>query len=325
MKNPKVKKRILICAAVLLVVLLAVDIAGANYLVSFAIGRTTSGGVAVVPKAATTTETRNTVNENWKRIREHTQQWLSQVELETVSIQSSDGLRLEGDLCVTDAASSKWAILVHGYSASRAMMADYAVMFAEHGYNVLAPDLRGHGGSDGDYIGMGWPDRLDMLLWIGELIRRDPQAEIVLFGVSMGGATVTMTSGEALPENVKAIVEDCGYTSVWDIFSDEMDVLFHLPTFPLLHTASAIGKIRAGYHFTEASSLEQVKKATVPMLFLHGAVDNFVHTEMVYQLYDACSAPKDIQVFENAGHGQSFQYAPEEYEAKVFAFLENYV
>lgn len=323
--NPKVKKRIVISLAVVLVLLLAVDLLGANYLVSFAVGRTTSGGVAVVPKSVTTSETKSTVSENSKQIQERTRQWLSRVELETVSVSSADGLRLEADLCVTDASSSKWAILVHGYTASRAMMASYAVMFAEHGYNILAPDLRGHGGSEGNYIGMGWPDRLDMLLWIEELIRRDPQAEIVLFGVSMGGATVMMTSGEVLPGNVKAIVEDCGYTSVWDIFADEMDVLFHLPTFPLLNTASIIGRIRAGYDFREASSLEQVKKATVPMLFLHGAMDNFVHTEMVYKLYDACPTQKDIQVFENAGHGQSFHYAPEAYEAKVFAFLENIV
>ena len=84
----------------------------------------------------------------------------------------------------------------------------------EMGFTVLMPGLRGHGESTGHYIGMGWHNRLDMLRWIDEIVRDDPEAEIVLFGISMGGATVMMTSGEALPPNVKVIVEDCGYTSV---------------------------------------------------------------------------------------------------------------
>lgn len=319
------KAKISITLSVLLVILLAVDIFGANYLVSFAIGRTTTGGVSVVPPPSTTMETRSTVDDNWKVIAEQTAQWAENADRETVSVTADDGLRLEAELSVTDPDSSKWAILVHGYSTNRRSMASYGCLFESHGYNVLLPDLRGHGNSDGNYFGMGWPDRKDMLKWIDLVCQRDPEAEIVLFGVSMGGATVLMTSGEALPENVKAIVEDCGYTSVWDIFSDELAVLFHLPEFPLLHTASVIGKIRAGYSFTEASTLEQVKNARVPILFLHGSEDNFVHTEMVYKLYDACPSEKDILVIENAGHGQSYYYAPEVYEAKVFDFLGNYI
>lgn len=318
----KTKKRIGIAIAVVLILLAVVDVAGANYLVSFAIGRTTSGGVSVVPPPSTTSETRNTVSENRKAIYEETAKWAEGLETELVSLQSADGLRLEGDLAVTNPDSHRWAILVHGYSARRAMMADYGRLFSAHGYNLLLPDMRGHGGSEGDYIGMGWPDRKDMLKWIDLVIDRDADAEIVLMGVSMGGATVLMTSGEALPANVKAIVEDCGYTSVWDIFADEMDVLFHLPTFPLLNTAQVIAQIRAGYGFREASALNQVKNTQVPILFIHGAEDNFVHTEMVYKLYEACPTQKDIMVVDDAGHGQAYYYAPEAYEAKVFSFLE---
>ena len=90
--------------------------------------------------------------------------------------------------------------------------------FSELGYTVVTPDNRAHGESDGSYIGMGWLDRLDLLLWIDQIISEDPLAEIVLYGVSMGGAAVMMTAGEALPSAVKAIIEDCGYTSVYDMF-----------------------------------------------------------------------------------------------------------
>jgi len=210
---------------------------------------------------------------------------------------------------------------VHGYTGRRAHMYSYGANSAQQGLNLLTPDLRAHGESEGEYIGMGWLDRADILLWIDFLVQRDPQAEIVLHGVSMGGATVLMTAGEDLPPNVRAIVDDCGYTSAWDIFSDEMDYLFHLPAFPLLHTASAIASLRAGYSFREASALEQVKKTSLPIFFTHGSVDNFVHTEMVYALYDACPTEKELYVVEGAGHGQAMYLEPNEYFGRVFAFL----
>ena len=160
-----------------------------------------------------------------------------------------------------------------------------------------------------------------MLQWIDWIIQRDPEAQIVLHGISMGGATVIMTAGEDLPPQVKAIVEDCGYTGVWDIFRDEMAVLFHLPAFPVLHTASLICTLRAGCSFAEASSLEQVKKAKMPILYIHGEKDSFVHTEMVDPLYEACPTEKRQLVVEGAGHGSSCIMDPELYLDTVFDFI----
>ena len=183
--------------------------------------------------------------------------------------------------------------------------------------------MRSHGDSEGKLIGMGWLDKEDVKLWIDYVLDLDPEAEIVLHGVSMGGATVMMTSGEDLPENVKAIIDDCGYTSVWDEFTDEARYLFHISQFPILYTASAVSKIRAGYSFQEASAIEQVKKTNIPIFFIHGSEDNFVNTDMVYSLYDACPTQKDIYVVEGAGHGQSLYLDPDLYFEKVFSFIDS--
>lgn len=111
------------------------------------------------------------------------------------------------------------------------------------------------------------------------------QSKIVLHGVSMGGATVMMTSGEALPPNVKAIVEDCGYTTAKDQLAYQLKRMYRLPIFPLLHITSLLTKLRAGYFFGEASALDQLQKSKTPMLFIHGDADLFVPTEMVYELF----------------------------------------
>jgi len=158
-------------------------------------------------------------------------------------------------------------------------------------------------------------DGLDL---VGDVFMTDPNSHKWL--IAIHGYT---GKRENLPVNVKAIIDDCGYTSVWDEFTDEAKYLFHIPQFPILHTASVISQMRAGYNFKEASALEQVKKTKIPILFIHGAKDNFVNTDMVYSLYDVCPTQKDIYVVEGAGHGQAFYVDPVSYFGKVFGFIDS--
>ncbi|MBQ7655897.1 MAG: alpha/beta hydrolase [Clostridia bacterium] len=319
------KKKIILSAVICLVVLLIGGLIwGSNYLVTFAIGRST-GLKNIAPKSTLSEEAAQGIAQNWQRQSQQAGEWMENAAVETVRLQSADGLKLSGEAVITDPASHLWVIAVHGYRSSHASMSALAAYYGLQGWNALLPDLRGCGDSEGDYIGMGWPDRKDMLQWIDWIIGRDSAARIVLHGISMGGATVMMTAGEALPVQVKAVVEDCGYTSVWDIFADEMDYLFHLPAFPLLHIASGISSLRAGYGFSEASALKQIAKARVPVLFIHGSEDNFVHTDMVYRVYEACPAEKRLLVVEGAGHGNSFNHAPDVYFETVFSFLKPYM
>lgn len=321
-KTGRRKRLVVVLIAAVVILLLGADLLAGNYLVGFALERSNASGSAVAPEPETSAETNAAVRAFAEEISGKTDAWLEDAVREDVEIRSDDGLRLVGDLFPAPEERHRWVIAVHGYTGRRQHMYAYGAYYAEQGYHVLTPDLRAHGESEGRYIGMGWLDRKDLLKWIDLILDRDSAAEIVLHGVSMGGGTVMMTAGEALPGNVVAVVDDCGYTSVWDVFSDEMKYLFHLPDFPFLYTASGIAKLRVGYSFREASALEQVKKATVPMLFMHGSQDNFVHTEMVYALYDACPTEKELFIAEGAGHGQALYLDPEAYFDCVFSFLE---
>ncbi|HBM7987392.1 TPA: alpha/beta hydrolase [Enterococcus faecalis] len=112
------------------------------------------------------------------------------------SITSEDGLRLKAIYLPADKKSNRTVIMAHGYMGSAETMSVFAKMYHDGGYNVLAPDARGHGKSQGDYIGFGWPDRKDYVQWIEKVLTDNGQQEqITLYGVSMGAATVMMTSG----------------------------------------------------------------------------------------------------------------------------------
>ena len=238
-------------------------------------------------------------------------------------IESYDKLQLHS--YVVSQNSNKWAIVVHGYGGSGKLMSDKSKYFYDMGYNVLIPDLRGHGKSEGDYIGMGWKDRLDIISWINFIINENPNAEIVLHGTSMGAATVLMTSGENLPSNVKAIVADCAYTSAWDEFSYQLETYLKVPSSYILNVTNMVTKLKAGYSLKEASALECVKKATVPILYIHGDKDKFVPYSMMDKLYDATNSPKEKLTIEGGEHANSDLVSPFLYWLTVEDFLNQYV
>ncbi|MEN8077226.1 alpha/beta hydrolase [Clostridioides difficile] len=240
-------------------------------------------------------------------------------------ITSSDNLNLHSYEVKNITPSNKWVITVHGYTSEGINMSTYAKKYYDMGYNVLIPDLRSHGLSEGNYIGMGWDDRLDIISWINHILTENPDAEIVLHGVSMGAATVSMTSGEELPSNVKAIIADCGYTSVWDEFAYQLDDLFSLPEFPIMNVSSLVAQIRAGYSLGEASSIEQVKKSKTPILYIHGDQDDFVPYFMMEELYNATSSEKEMLTIKDAGHAKSSEVDPKTYWTTVYNFINKYI
>ncbi|HEY0755221.1 MAG TPA: alpha/beta hydrolase [Ktedonobacteraceae bacterium] len=254
--------------------------------------------------------------------------WLDQHNFEEVEIKSYDGLLLRGYYLAAPEPTMKTALLAHGYAGSaRTDMGAFAKMYHERlGYNVLMTDGRGHGASEGKYIGFGWPDRLDYLKWLHFLLQKvGSDAQIVLHGISMGGASMLMTSGERLPEQVKCIISDSAYTSVKAILSYQCRRLYKLPPVPLVYLVSLICKIRAGYSFGEASALRQVRKASKPVLFIHGADDTFVPVRMLEPLYEACPVYKEQFIVPKAGHGLSYAADVPGYRKKVADFVGQFI
>ena len=254
------------------------------------------------------------------------EKWLEEESNYTESyIDSFDNLNLHAYIVNQNNNTDKWAIVVHGYAGNGKLMSSKSKYFYDMGYNVLIPDLRGHGKSEGEYIGMGLKDRLDIISWINFIIENNPESEIVLHGTSMGAATVLMASGENLPSNVKAIISDCAYTSVWDQFNYEIDTYLNLPTSYIINVTNMITKLKAGYSFKEASAINAVKKSTVPILYIHGDMDKFVPYSMMDELYNSTKSPKKKLTIEGAEHGNSHLIAPYIYWLTINDFLQQYV
>jgi fermentation-respiration switch protein FrsA (DUF1100 family) len=253
--------------------------------------------------------------------------WLDAQDSKTITIQSQDGLRLSGIWLPSKNQSAQTVILAHGYSGKGREMAGFARFYAETlGYHVLMPDDRGHGQSEGEIIGFGWLDRKDYVQWVGWVLEHvGMNTDIVLHGISMGGATVLMTGGEELPSQVRAIISDCAYTSVEEELTFQLKQLYKLPAFPFIPVTSLITRWKAGYSFKEASALKQLVKVGVPVLFIHGEADTFVPTDMVYRLYEACPTDKELLTIPRAGHGTAFQVDGKKYKAVLDTFLQKHM
>ena len=310
-KKRRGAKIALIVLAVLAVLLVGALLFAGNYLFRFALDPRAGGMISSYEEGSLTLEG----DSAW--FAENSQdRWLT----------SRDGLELHA-LYLPREDSHKYAVICHGYGSVPQFGGRFAAKFYEMGYSVLAPAARAHERSGGRYASMGWLERRDIVDWVNTLVEQDPQAEIVLFGVSMGGATVMMTAGEAdLSPNVKCVIEDCGYSSVWDEFAGQLKELFGLPTFPVLDAASLVTQARAGFGFKEASAVEQLKKTSLPMLFIHGEEDTFVPYAMLDVVYEACASPdKEKLSVPGAAHGEASWEAPELYWATVEAFLAKYI
>lgn len=219
--------------------------------------------------------------------------------------------------------TDKTVIVVHGFAQTKERMRPYGYLFHKLGYNVLMPDNVAHGESEGKLIGYGWTDRLNLVKWAETLIEENPNAELVLYGLSMGGATVMMASGEeTLPDQVYAIIEDAGYTSVWDELVFQAQDMYGLPAFPLVYQVSTLSKLLAGFSYGQASSVKQLEKNTLPTLFIHGDEDTFVPTEMVYANYEASGGQKELVLVPGADHAKTFSVDPEGYEKIISTFLK---
>ena len=109
------------------------------------------------------------------------------------------------------------AVVVHGYTDNHICFLNLVRMYRDDlNYNVMVPDLHYHGLSEGRAVQMGWFDRLDVKRFAAMAHDIWGDDFMVVHGVSMGGATTMMLSGDDdLPEYIRAFVDDCGYSSVW--------------------------------------------------------------------------------------------------------------
>lgn len=299
-------KRLLV---VVVIILILADFGGAYYLFNFAFSRTgfsSKGNDQPLNSAEVWAQKQK--QSTWRQT------------------SSQGGLHLKARYYPAATTTPKTMVVVHGFGDNSLTLGNYIRFFHQAGYNVLAPDNRSHGHSQGKYIGFGWQDRQDLQDWIQQLIRRKgSNVQIGLFGVSMGASTVMYYLGLKVPKQVKTAIADCGYASINGELTYELKRLFNLPSAPLIPTANLYTQALAHYSLYDGETAQTLKHNRIPLFIIHGTKDTFVPTSNAKLNYQNDSGPKKLWLVKGAKHARSYQKNPALYQKRVLSWTAKYL
>lgn len=219
-------------------------------------------------------------------------------------------------------SNHEWAVCVHGYGGSPGNMAVYAEHFMKMDMNVLLPELRGHGKSEIKYYGLSYLDGYDVNQWIRWILKKDAEARIVLFGISIGGASVAMASEFERNESVKCIITDSAPSSVYKQMQRVYSWMLKLPRFPIFSLTEVAIRVFAVFKLSDATLIPNISNIKKPWLIIHGKEDGFVKANMANELFEAATCEKEILLVDGADHVKSVEVNPVLYWNKVDEFIK---
>ena len=281
--------------------------------------------IAVVRSLAAKTDALKGVRSTYQEIIQTGKAWIESQATSRVSITSADGLRLSARLYLHPEAKGI-LLFFHGYRSCADIDASGAAEYYYNlGYTLLLPDQRSHGQSEGRYITFGIREKEDCVLWSQWCVQQfGADCPQILSGLSMGATTVLMAAGQPLPDSVRCIIADCGFSSPADILRKVIRVDYHLPAWAILPALSVYTKFCAGFSIRAYSTYAAMETNRLPILFIHGLADTFVPCEMTQTCYAYCRAPKRLLLVEGAGHGLSFLVDMPRVKKELQDFLAKY-
>lgn len=265
----------------------------------------------------------------WQTSREDllaAQKWMWQHNEGLVTITSHDGLQLAALSIPAETDTPKGTFIVfHGYrSLATVDFAPEVRYLHSLGYRLLVPYQRSHGKSEGKYITYGIKERFDCQQW-AEYAAERWGGDIFLSGISMGSSTVMMAAGLPVPQNVRGIIADCGFTTPWEIMKQVAWRDYKLPAFPILHLVNLFARHYAGVDLKEADTREALRQTTIPLYLIHDMNDDFVPLSMSEE-NEAAYSKKTLMfsITEGNGHAQSFVSNPFHVMEGIRDFVDQY-
>ena len=127
-----------------------------------------------------------------------------------------------------------------------------------------------------------------------------------------------------MPNNVRGIIADCGFSSAPDIIKKVAREAFKINAEPILPVLDLMCKIFGKFSLYETTTVKALSESNIPIFFIHGKCDGFVPCQMTQISYDAARAEKYICLVENADHGISFLVDTENIKNQISNFIKKY-
>lgn len=257
----------------------------------------------------------------YKEVFDRGLEYLDTLDSERVYTKSFDGLKLAASYYNNN--SDNTILLFHGYrSDGRFDFACAVKYYIELGLNVLVVDQRANGESEGMLITFGIKERRDVVTWCDFVNKRYAPKNMFLSGISMGATTVMMAANLELPNNIRGIIADCGFTTPPDIIKKVARQAFKINAEPILPMLNLLCKTFGKFSLYETSTQKSLAESDIPVFFIHGKCDGFVPCEMTEISHKSARAEKYICLVEKADHGLSFLVDTENIQNQISNFIK---
>lgn len=262
-------------------------------------------------------------------------------QLHQTVLNKQDGKMMDVYAYYVDQGSDKIVMIHGGFRGNwnNGIVTEEYNDFYKAGYNLLFVDSRATGNSGGDYVTYGQYESDDVLYWINQEVRERPSQKILLYGGSMGAATMMSVLAKDIPVNVKGIIENCGFASIDEQlrFTYSQTVVPALP--PAIknqldiigdqeHEDLFMGLLKQ-YYFDQEMHLDLTAalptigmSGSLPKLIIHGTADDVVPVSNAQKLYELAGGYKDLLLVEGAGHGKAQEVDHAAYTKHVTDFLK---
>jgi pimeloyl-ACP methyl ester carboxylesterase len=249
---------------------------------------------------------------------------------DVITARSSDRLTLTAYLRIgmrDTAAGGRWVVILHGMTDSSAGVACLAEEYHARGWNVLIPDLRAHGASEGTVRTMGVREADDIGLWVSELENRYGAKKVYVHGFSMSGSAVLLYASrkKKVSPAVRGVISDSAYGSYEDVLLMQVKrvVRFSFVAWLLVKGSGIACALCSGITYRKMAPNAYIRKAQVPILFFHGQKDSLVPVAMVRKLFAmAAKMDDEVVVIPDAPHTGAYYYARDLYMRKIETFAE---
>ena len=245
--------------------------------------------------------------------------WYDPLEKNDYSVRSYDGYTLHAQFLKNPAPTDRYVLISHGYTDNHFGALKYTKIYLDLGFNVIIYDLRGHGANEPTFCTYSIRESRDLIAMIRDARSRYP--DMTLFGIqgeSLGSAT-SIACLKYRPE-IDFVVADCGFSEIITVMQGGLRGM-HLPPF-MVYAASFWAFLLRGYSFRKMRPIDALPGNRIPILFLHGAEDDFILPRHSENMQKAAEGYSELHLIPGAGHAASVLTAPEEYRGYVEAFLE---
>ena len=213
-------------------------------------------------------------------------------------------------------------LLLHGIRADRWQMLPRAKFLNKIGYAVLLVDLPAHGESTGQRISFGFYESVGVNTALAYLAQQLPHEKVAVIGVSLGAASLVLS--EKHPR-LHAVVLESMFPTITEAVDDRLTHYLG----PVGHYFAPLLLWQLPYKVN--ATAEQLRPIAalpflhVPVFIVSGTKDWHTTPAETQQIFQAANTPKQLWLVDGAAHEDLHSFDTHAYEAKISAFLANYL